>query len=56
MVVDSRPEASIGARKNRNPDVVPVIQCPDVVRMMNLTRPVPIEQGTIEARQGKILL
>ena len=55
MVVDFHREVSIGARKNHNPDVVPMILCPDVVRMMNLTPLVPTEQ-TIEAKQGKLLL
>ena len=56
MVVDSLREASTGARKNPNPDVVLVILCRDVERMTNLTPLVQTEQGTIEARQGKILL
>jgi hypothetical protein len=56
MVVDSHREVSIGVRRNLNPDVVPMILCPDVVRMMSLMPPVLTEQGTIEARQGKILL
>jgi hypothetical protein len=56
MVVDFLQEASIGARRNHNPDVVLVILCRDVERMMNLTPLAPTEQGTIEARQGKILL
>ena len=56
MVVDFHREVSIGARRNHNPDVVLVILCQDVERMMNLTPLALIEQGTIEARQGKILL
>ena len=55
MVVDFHREVSIGARRNHNPDVVPVILCRDVVRMMSLMPRVLTEQ-TIEARQGKILL
>lgn len=39
-------EASIAGRRNHNPDVVPVILCPDVVRMMNLTLLVVTEQVT----------
>jgi hypothetical protein len=56
MVVDFLREALTGARKNPNPDVVLVILCQDVERMTNLTPLAPTEQGTIEARQGKILL
>ena len=56
MVVDSLPEALIGARRNPNPDVVLVILRRDVERMTNLTPLALTEQGTIEARQGKILL
>ena len=56
MVVDFLREASIGERKNHNPDVVLVIPCQDVERMMNLTPLVRTEQGMIEARQGFILL
>ena len=37
MVVDSLREASIGERRNHNPDVVLVILFQDVERMMNLT-------------------
>jgi hypothetical protein len=56
MVVDFHREVSTGARRNHNPDVVLVILCQDVERMTNLTPLVQTEQGTIEARQGKILL
>ena len=52
MVVDSHQEASTGARKNHNPDVVLVILCRDVERMMNLTPLALIEQATIEAKTG----
>ncbi len=56
MVVDFLREASTGARRNPNPDVVLVILCRDVERMTNLTPLEQTEQATIEARQGKILL
>ena len=56
MVVDFHREVSIGARKNHNPDVVLMILCQDVVRMMSLMPRVLTEQETIEARQGNILL
>ena len=52
MVADFLREVSIGARRNPNPDVVLVILCRDVERMMNLMRLVRTEQVTIEAGQG----
>ena len=50
MVVVFHQEASIGERRNHNPDVVQAIPCLDVVRMMNLTR-VRTEQVTIGANR-----
>ena len=50
MVVVFHREVSIGERRNHNPDVVPVILCPGVVRMMNLTQ-AGTEQVTIEANR-----
>jgi len=52
MVVDSLREVSTGERRNHNPDVVLLILCQDVERMMNLTPLALIEQGTIEAKTG----
>ena len=49
MVVVFHREVSTAGRRNHNPDVVLVILCPDVVRMMSLTRLVRTEQVTIEA-------
>ena len=56
MVVDFLQEASTGARRNHNPDVVLVILCRDVERMMNLTPRVQTGPEMIEARQGFIPL
>jgi hypothetical protein len=48
-VVVFHQEASIGERRNHNPDVAQAILCLDVERMMNLTARVRTEQVTIEA-------
>ena len=47
--MDFHQEASIGERRNHNPDVAQAILCLDVERMMNLTARVRTEQVTIEA-------
>lgn len=51
--MDFRPEVSIGVRRNHNPDVVLVILCPGVERMMNHTPLVRTGQETIGVRQVK---
>jgi len=49
-------EVLTGERRNHNPDAVLPILCPDVVRMMNLTLLVGIEQVTSEVNRITILV